>query len=111
MLVGGIWSTFIWATNSWCSQVEAMTMTFVSLMLIEFFKAYNFCSDRNSIFHKLFANKRLNTAIIWETRLLLLIIYLPALHEPFNTFSLPLVDWLIILALSLTVSPVLELFK
>jgi len=117
MVAGGIWSTiinlglFIWATNSGRSQVEAMTMTFVSLVLIQFFKAYNFRSDRNSVFHKPFANKWLNTAIIWEIGLLLLIIYLPALHEPFNTFSLPLVDWLIVLGLSLTISPVLELVK
>ena len=26
-----------------------MTMTFVSLVLIQFFKAYNFRSDRNSV--------------------------------------------------------------
>ena len=117
MLAGGLWSTFInlglfiWATNSGRSQAEAMTMTFVSLVLIQFFKAYNFRSDRNSAFQKPFANKWLNTAIVWETGLLLFIIYLPALHEPFNTFSLPLIDWLIILGLSLTVSPVLELVK
>ena len=117
MLAGGIWSTlinlglFIWASNSGRSQVEAMTMTFVSLVLIQFFKAYNFRSDRNSVFYKPFANKWLNRAIVWEIGLLLLIIYLPALHEPFNTFSLPLVDWLIILGLSLTISPVLELVK
>jgi P-type Ca2+ transporter type 2C len=117
MVAGGVWSTiinlglFIWASNSGRSQTEAMTMTFVSLVLIQFFKAYNFRSDRNSVFHKPFANKWLNTAIIWEIVLLLLIVYVPALHEPFNTFSLPLVDWLIILGLSLTISPVLELVK
>ena len=92
MVAGGIWSTlinlglFIWAMNSGRSQAEAMTMTFVSLVLIQFFKAYNFRSDRNSVFHKPFANKWLNTAILWEIGLLLLIIYLPFLHEPFNTF-------------------------
>ena len=86
-------------------------MTFVSLVLIQFFKAYNFRSDRNSVFHKPFANKWLNTAIVWEIVLLVLIVYVPVLHEPFNTFSLPLVDWLIVLGLSLTISPVLELVK
>jgi Ca2+-transporting ATPase len=88
-----------------------MTMTFVSLVLIQFFKAYNFRSDRHSVFNRPFENKWLNTAILWEIGLLLLIIYLPALHEPFNTFSLTVVDWAIILVLSLTVSPVLELVK
>jgi P-type Ca2+ transporter type 2C len=117
MLAGGIWSTlinlglFIWAMNSGRSQAEAMTMTFVSLVLIQFFKAFNFRSDRNSVFEKPFANKWLNRAIVWEIALLLLIVYLPALHEPFSTFSLTLQDWLIILGLSLTVSPVLEFVK
>ncbi len=117
MVAGGLWSTlinlglFTWAMNSGRSQEEAMTMTFMSLVLIQFFKAYNFRSDRHSVFNRPFENKWLNIAILWEIVLLLLIVYIPALHEPFNTFSLPLVDWLIILALSLTVSPVLEFVK
>lgn len=117
MLAGGLWSTivnlglFIWAMNSGRSQEEAMTMTFVSLVLIQFFKAYNFRSDRNSVLDKPFANKWLNRAIVWEIVLLLVIVYLPSLHEAFSTFSLTLQDWLIILGLSLTVSPVLELVK
>ncbi|MDL1909317.1 cation-translocating P-type ATPase [Chloroflexi bacterium CFX6] len=117
MAIGGVWSAFvnlglfIWAKNSGRSIEEAMTMTFVSLVLIQFFKAYNFRSDRNSAFHKPFSNKWLNIAIAWELMLLSLIVYLPVLHEPFGTFSLTLVDWLIILTLAVTVSPVLELAK
>ncbi len=117
MTVGGLWSTlvnlglFIWATNSGRSIEEAMTMTFVSLVLIQFFKAYNFRSDRHSVFNKPFANKWLNIAILWELVLLVLIVYLPFLHEPFGTFSLPLIDWVIVGLLSLTISPVLELAK
>lgn len=69
MLAGGIWSTivnlglFIWAKNSGKCTNEAMTMTFVSLVLIQFFKAYNFRSDRESVFNRPFANKWLNYAI------------------------------------------------
>lgn len=117
MLAGGIWSTiinlglFMWATNSGRSIEESMTMTFVSLVMIQFFKAYNFRSDHNSILEKPFANKWLNRAILWEIVLLIVIVYVPALHEPFNTFSLTLEDWVIILALSLTISPVLEVVK
>jgi P-type Ca2+ transporter type 2C len=117
MLAGGIWSTvinlglFIWAMNSDRSIEEAMTMTFVSLVLVQFFKAYNFRSDRHSVFNRPFENKWLNTAVLWEAVLLLLIVYLPVLHEPFNTFSLPLEDWAIIFGLSLTISPVLEFVK
>jgi P-type Ca2+ transporter type 2C len=117
MLMGGIWSTmvnlslFAWALESGRSTKEAMTMTFVSLVLIQFFKAYNFRSDRNSVIHQPFANKWLNLAIGWEVILLAFIVYIPILHEPFGTFSLSLVDWTIIVGLTCTVSPVLELAK
>ena len=117
MVIGGLWSALInlgvfsWALNSGRSQEEAMTMTFVSLVLIQFFKAYNFRSDRNSVLIRPFANKWLNIAILWEIVLLFLIIYVPFLHDAFGTFYLPLVDWAIVLVLALTISPVLELAK
>jgi len=117
MVVGGLWSAlvnlslFTWAWNSGRSHAEAMTMTFVSLVLIQFFKAYNFRSDRHSVLNKPFANKWLNLAILWELTLLVLIVYMPFLHEPFGTFSLPLMDWVIIIVLAFTVAPILELAK
>jgi len=117
MIAGGLWSTIInigifsWALKSGMVLKEAMTMTFVSLVLIQFFKAYNYRSDRLSIIHKPFANKWLNIAVAWELVLLVLIVYLPFLHKPFGTFSIPLVDWLIVTALSITVVPVLEMVK
>ncbi|MCC7208748.1 MAG: cation-translocating P-type ATPase [Anaerolineae bacterium] len=117
MVVGGLWSTgvnlslFMWARGSGRSDAEAMTMTFVSLVLIQFFKAYSYRSDIHSIFSRPFANKWLNLAILWELVLLALIIYVPFLQGPFGTFGLPLVDWLIIAALAVTIVPVLELFK
>ena len=117
MLLGGIWSTiinlglFIWADNSGRSHSEAMTMTFVSLVLIQFFKAYNFRSDRHSVLNKPFANKWLNWAIIFDFLFLLVIVYVPWFHEPFGTFSLPWRDWAILVPLAFSVVPVLELAK
>jgi len=117
MSVGGIWSALVnlslfgWAINTSRSAEEARTMVFVSLVLIQFFKAYNFRSDRHSVLNRPFANKWLNLAVVWELLLLGLIVYLPFLHQPFGTFSLPPVDWAIIIALSLTISPILELAK
>jgi len=117
MIVGGLWSTvinlglFIWARDSGRDIKEAMTMTFVSLVLIQFFKAYNFRSDRLSVLKRPFANKWLNLAVFWELLLLSLIVYLPLLHKPFGTYSLPATDLLIITALAFSVSPVLELTK
>jgi Ca2+-transporting ATPase len=117
MVVGGIWSMivnlalFSWANESGRSLEHAMTMTFVSLVLIQFFKAYNFRSDRMSMLQRPLANHWLNIAIVWELALLCLIIYVPVLHGPFGTFNLTLKDWIIVLLLAVTVVPVLELTK
>lgn len=117
MLIGGIWSTIVnlslfqWSRNSGRTIEEAMTMIFVALVLIEFFKAYNFRSDRVSVFNHTFANKWLNLAIMWEICLLLLVVYLQILHMPFGTFSLTPMDWTIVIITAATITPVLELAK
>ena len=114
---GGAWSTlvnlslFAWALASGRSVSEAMTMTFVTLVLIEFVKAFNFRSDRDSVFIRPFANRWLNLAILWEILLLAAIVYVPLLHAPFGTFALSLDDWLIALGVALSVMPVLETVK
>lgn len=117
MLIGGIWSTIVnislfqWSRFSGRSIEEAMTMIFVSLVLIEFFKAFNFRSDRVSVFKRPFENKWLNIAIMWEMCLLMIVVYLPILHKPFGTFSLTPMDWAIVLMTAVTITPVLELGK
>jgi Ca2+-transporting ATPase len=117
MTVGGLWSTvvnlfvFTWALRSGRGVAQAMAMTFVSLVLIQFVKAYNFRSDRRSILHRPLANKWLNLAIFWELGLLLFIILFPPMHEIFGTYALSQNDWLIVIGAALTISPVLELAK
>jgi len=117
MLVGGVWSTlanlglFGWALISGRALEEAMAMTFVSLVLIEFLKAYNYRSDRHSVLARPFANKWLNRAILWELMLLSAVVYLPLLQQPFGTFPLAVTDWLVVLMPAFTISPVLELAK
>lgn len=117
MVIGGTWSAvvnlslFVWARGNSRSDSEAMTMTFVALVLIQFFKAYNFRSDRHSVLRKAFANRWLNLAVVWELCLLVLIIYIPMFHEAFGTFSLPFADWVRIAVVAATVMPVLEAAK
>jgi Ca2+-transporting ATPase len=117
MLAGGLWSTmvtlglFAWALHAGRGVQESMTMTFVTLVLIEFFKAYNFRSDRRSLFDRPFANRWLNLAILAEVILFPAIIYTPVLQAPFATFALTLTDWAIVVGLASTINPVLELFK
>jgi Ca2+-transporting ATPase len=117
MVIGGLWSAivnlgiFTWALAARADVTEAMTMTFVSLVLIEFIKAYCFRSERHSVLTQPFANKWLNLAVAWEIALLIAVIYAPMLQQPFGTFSLPIVDWAIVLSGAITILPVLELAK
>jgi Ca2+-transporting ATPase len=85
-----------------------MTMTFVSLVLVEFAKAFNFRSDRRSVLHRPFANRWLDLAVAWEAALLLLVVYLPVLQRPFGTYALSSMDWAVVLGVAATVTPVLE---
>jgi Ca2+-transporting ATPase len=58
-----------------------------------------------------FANRWLNLAICWELLLLLVVLYLPFFQHAMDTFSLPLRDWVRVLAVALTIFPVLEAAK
>ncbi len=117
MAVGGIWSAmanlglFIWARAMAFPMDECMTLVFVSLCLVEFFKAYSFRSDRHTVFRRPFANKWLNLAILWELLLLTALVYVPFLHKPFGTFALPLAVWPVVLGVAVSIVPVLEVVK
>jgi Ca2+-transporting ATPase len=125
MVVGGVWSTIVNITlfsvelhqgaalglDPERTLVHAMTMAFLSLVLIQFFKAYSFRSDRDSVFRRPFANRWLNLAILWELGLLMVVIYFPPLADAFGTYPLSGEDWMIVIGAAFTVIPVLELAK
>jgi Ca2+-transporting ATPase len=117
MLIGGFWSAlanlglFAWALKSGRPSAEAVTMTFVSLVLIQFCKAYSFRSDRDSVFRGLFSNRWLNRAVLWELVLLAVVVFVPALHAPFGTYAVTPKDMAIILVVALSIVPVLEAAK
>jgi P-type Ca2+ transporter type 2C len=117
LLAGGIWSAvvnlglFVWAQGSGRSLAEAMSLTFMSLVLIQFFKAYNFRSDRHSVLDRPFANRWLNLAILGEVLLLPLLIYVPFLSQAFETAPLDLAEWALVVALAASVVPALEVVK
>ena len=115
--VGGAWSAvvtlglFTWVLASGRELAEAMTMTFATLVLIEFFKAYSFRSDRRSVLDRPFANRWLNLAIVWELVVVALVINVPFLQDAFGTQSLSVGAWLIIAGTAFTIVPVLEVAK
>jgi Ca2+-transporting ATPase len=115
--VGGAWSAlvtlalFTWALSSGRALAEAMTMTFAALVLIEFFKAYSYRSDRRSVLDKPFANRWLNLAILWELVLVALVVNVPFLQGAFGTRELSLGTWLIVAGAASSIVPVLEAAK
>jgi Ca2+-transporting ATPase len=116
MIVAGGWSTmvnvglFAWALSA--RGVEhAMALVFVTLVLIEFAKAYAFRSDRYSVARQPFANKWLNRAVAWELVVLAAVVYSPWLQVPLGTFAFSAGDWLLAAGLAATVLPVLDLTK
>jgi Ca2+-transporting ATPase len=118
MILGGIWTfvttlgVFVWALNSDRSMLEAQSLCFVTLILIEFIAAFNYRSDKYSLFKiGFFTNRWLLLAIFWECIMLSLVVYLPVLQGPFHTFSLGFVDWLIAVGSAATIFPVLEIAK
>jgi len=117
MIAGGLWSAavnlclFAWALGSGYSSEQAMTMTFVSLVLIQFFMAYNFRSERLSLLYKPFANKWLNLAVAWELLPLAAVLYVPFMQEAFSTYGLQYSEWAAILIAAGTIFPMMELVK
>jgi Ca2+-transporting ATPase len=117
MGIGGLWSAavnlaiFTGALYAGLPIKKAMSMTFVSLVLIQFLKAYNYRSDHLSVFRKPFANKWLNLAILWELILLFLVITVPFLESAFGTSNLTVTEWALLSAAAFTVVPVVEIGK
>ncbi len=118
MLAGGFWSMavnlglFYWATRQDHLTTEmAMALVFVGLVLTEFFKAYSYRSHERSIFSAPFGNRWLNLAIVWETALLLALIYVPQLRDWFGTFPFSDAEWAVVLSSAFSIIPVLEAVK
>jgi Ca2+-transporting ATPase len=117
IVTGGAWSAlvtlslFSWAVSTERVLAEAMTMTFATLVMIEFLKAYSYRSDRNSVFDRPFANRWLNLAIAWEIALVVMVVNVPFLQDAFGTTSLSAADWGIVVSSAVTIVPVLEVAK
>ncbi len=117
MLIGAAWSTiislslFIGLIITEYSLLHAMTIAFVSTILIHFVKAYSFRRPHGSQSGSLFNNKWLNWSIVLEMILLLILMAVPTFQGWLGIVSLSLFDWLLVSATALTVYPVLALVK
>jgi Ca2+-transporting ATPase len=117
LLAAGAWSgivnltLFTFGIAAGRRLQDVMALTFVTLVLIQFFNAYNCRSDRLSAFDRPLANRWLNIAVAWELALMIAIVYVPFLQRAFGTFSFSAIDWLMTIALAFSIVPVLETVK
>jgi Ca2+-transporting ATPase len=117
LITAGVWSAlvnvglFVWLLRSGRPLEQVMAMTFVLLVLIQFFNAYNCRSDRLPIVKGLFANRWLNLAVTWELLLLAVIVYVPFFQQAFGTFAFSLADWALMAGLAFSIVPVIEIVK
>jgi len=101
----------IWGLAS-KGMVESQCLTFLTLVMIQFFKAYNFRSDKKSIFEiGMFKNTWLNLAVLSQIVLMWIIIEVPLFNDLFNTYPLAVLEWVIVTLLAGTIFPVLEISK
>ena len=118
VVLGGVWSAvvnlgiFVWALRDGKSLIEAQALVFMTLIVIQFFKSFNFRSDRLSIFEVGFLkNKWLILAVLVSFGMTLPLLYVPFLQDVFHTYPLPWLDWVIVILSSATIFIVLELGK
>ena len=105
-------AVFIWAIHAGRGAVEARALCFVTLILMQFFNAFNCRSEHRSLFQiGVFANKWLWLAIIWECVILIFLLYIPVLQRAFRTFPLGAGDWLIVISSASTIFIVAEMYK
>ncbi|MFC2030919.1 HAD-IC family P-type ATPase, partial [Chloroflexota bacterium] len=92
--------------------LHAQTMAFATLSISELLRAYTSRSERYSLWAiGVLTNKWMQWAVVASLVILLAIIYVPFLQSMFNTTSLSLEDWWIMLPLILVPSVAAELNK
>ncbi|MDO9334725.1 MAG: cation-translocating P-type ATPase [Dehalococcoidales bacterium] len=114
-------SMFLWKlgteTGSWRNASdllveEAQTMVLCTMVIFELFTALACRSEIHSYFKiGVFSNKWLIYANLSSLTLLLAILYIPALQNPFHVLPIGLEDWIVILPVSLTGFVAVELVK
>jgi Ca2+-transporting ATPase len=118
MVIMGLWTclaslfVFAWALNAGKDPMEAQSLCFVTLIIIQFINAFNCRSLDRSLFNLgVSQNRWLLAAVGWELMLLLLVVYLPFLQGAFNTFALSVEDWVVAVSSALTIVVIAEIYK
>ena len=101
-----------WALNEGVPLPKIQTLIFTLVVISLMFNAFNWRSERCSIFSLgVFTNKSLIYAVLSTVLLQLAAIYIPIMQMAFRTVPLSLSDWGIIIPLASTTLIAMELMK
>ena len=90
----------------------ARTMAFTTLICAELLRAFSCRSEHFSVFSiGLFSNKVMVRSTLLSFLLLLVVLYVPFLRPIFDTVSLTVQDWVVVIVLSLVPFAAGEIFK
>jgi len=105
---------YIWGMNKYGTDnlTMARTISFTTLITAELLRAYSSRSLTHSIFHiGVFSNKTMTRSTLLSFLLLLVVIYVPFLQPIFDTYTVGLADWFMIIVFSAIPLAIGELYK
>ncbi len=117
MLVAAVWTTvlnifiFLYFWKFTDNLEYAGTATFVSLILIQLFKALALKNDREGFFQGVFNNQWLNLSILVQLPFLWSLTHLSGFQTIFSTTRLEGQTWMGLVLISSTIIPILEITK
>jgi P-type Ca2+ transporter type 2C len=82
--------------------IKAQTMAFLTLVLFQLFNVFNVRHETESAFHGMLKNKYLVGSALISFALILCIVYVPLLHSSFKLASVGVMDWVLVVTVSLT---------
>jgi Ca2+-transporting ATPase len=118
LAAAGIWTAlvtlvvFLWAVDSGKNILEAQGLCFLTLILIEFFNAFN-CRSLEYSFFKIgpLGNKWLLWAILGTVVITIPIFYVPFLKVTFGVHALTSLDWVVAVLSASTIFILAEIYK
>lgn len=111
MMVGTL-GIFIWALNGGNGPAHAITLSFTTFVLFQFFNVFNARAEYGTTFNtNFFRNGKLWLALGSVIGLQVVAVYWPPAREIFSTVPLSLPDWLAAVAVASSILVVEELRK
>ena len=93
-------------------DTKAGTMAFTTLIMFQLFYALSCRSEKYTLFKAgILSNRYLILAVIFSILMQVAVVYLPIFQNVFGTVALGPVDWLMIIAVSITAFIIPELWK